>query len=258
MEVGVIIDTAKIVTEPRLAEVHASGCIVQMRLNPLPFLLSLIALGGVGVIALSNTDKATVQEAATRAPVKAAAATVDAGMLNAYAHLTFDEIYVLPAGPKGLEFTEKTKGLNGGKVRMEGFMVKHYHDDPAIFLFTAVPAVHNQVEYMLADSLPTSLVHVIMDVRPGDAPVWKPQRITVMGTLETGAHQEIDGRVSHIRLRCEHVVDRRTSTLLELRKPLALQKDRMAYKAYQATTNSRLSGANPENTSNEPRHTQTR
>ena len=66
MEAGVIIDTAKIVSQPRLAEVHASGCIVQMRINPLPFLLSLIALGSAGVIALSNPDKPTVQDPATK------------------------------------------------------------------------------------------------------------------------------------------------------------------------------------------------
>lgn len=253
MEAGVSIDTAKIVSQPRLAEVHASGCIIKMRLNPLPFLLSLIALGGVGVIALSNPDKPTVQDSATQTSVKAVAGTIDGGILNLYEHLSFDEIYLLPAGPKGLEFTEKTKGLNGGKVRMEGFMVKHYHDDPSIFLFSPVAVVHNQLEYLLADSLPTSLIHVIMDVRPGDAPVWKSQGITITGTLETGARQEADGRISHVRLRCDHVLDTRSGLLIELRKPLALQKDRMAYKAYQASTLSRLSGAYPEKNTSEPR-----
>jgi hypothetical protein len=137
--------------------------------------------------------------------------------------------------------------LKGQRVRMEGHMVRHYHDDPTVFLFAPVPAVHNQVEYMLADSLPTSLTHVIMTVRPGDAPSWTPRRITVLGTLELGARQEIDGRVSHVRLLCDHVLDSRSGTPVELRKPLALQKDRMAYKAYQTSTLSRLSGAHPEN-----------
>lgn len=178
--------------------------------------------------------------------------------LQAYAPFSFNEIYVMPAGPKGLEFTRKTSDLNNKRVRMDGFMVKHYHEDPTIFLFSPVPAAHNQVEYILADSLPTSLVHVIMNVRAGDAPVWKPQRITVLGTLETGSHQEIDGRVSHVRLRCDQVLDSRTSTPVELRKPLALQRDRMAYKAYQDSNASRLSGANPENTPNDPRPTNPR
>jgi hypothetical protein len=92
-----------------------------------------------------------------------------------------------------------------------------------------------------------------MDVRPCDAPVWKSQGITITGTLETGARQEVDGRISHVRLRCDHVLDTRSGLLIELRKPLALQKDRMAYKAYQASTLSRLSGAYPEKNTNEPR-----
>jgi len=106
-------------------------------------------------------------------------------------------------------------------------MVRHYHEDPSVFLFAPLPAVHNQAEYMLADSLPPSLVHVIMQVRPGDAPIWRPQRITVMGRLEIGPRQEVDGRVSHVRLFCDHVADSRTLAAVELRRPLALQRDRM-------------------------------
>ena len=224
-----------------------------MTFNPLPVLLSLLALGGVGMMVLSSPARTPLIEEPSSVQVKQ-----ETIALQAYEPFSFDEIYVMPAGPKGLEFTRKTSDLNGRQVRMDGFMVKHYHDDPTIFLFSPVPAVHNQVEYILADSLPTSLVHVIMDVRPGDAPVWKPQRITVLGTLETGVHQEIDGRVSHVRLRCDHVLDSRTNALIELRKPLALQRDRMAYKAYQDSNASRLSGANPENTSNDPRPTNPR
>jgi hypothetical protein len=234
-----------------------------MSLNPLPVLLSLVALGGVGMMVLSSPAKSTLTEPLNPKPevvevAKPAPNTLDEETLKTYVPFSFDDVYVMPAGPKGLEYTSKAKELKGKKVRMEGFMVKHYHDDPSIFLFAAVPAAHNQVEYMLADSLPTSLTHVIMNVRAGDAPVWKPQRIAVLGTLETGARQEVDGRVSHVRLRCDHVLDSRTSTVLELRKPLALQKDRMAYKAYQDLNLSRLSGANPENTPNEPRPTHPR
>ena len=50
----------------------------------------------------------------------------------------------------------------------------------------------------------------------------------------------------------------RVSKIIELRKPLALQRDRMAYKAYQDSTASRLSKANPENTPNDPRPTKPR
>jgi hypothetical protein len=235
-----------------------------MSINPFSVLVSLVALGCVGMMVLSSPAKPSFQEVAQQKPALSELGKLDPSRLDmeaakaSYAELNFDEIYVMPAGPKGLDFTPKTHALNGKKVRMEGYMVKHYHDDPAVFLFTQVPAVHNQVEYMLADSLPTSLMHVIMNVRPGDAPVWTPQRITIMGTLETGAHQEVDGRISHVRLRCDQVLDGRSGAPFELRRPLALQKDRMAYKAYQALNLSRLSGAESEKTSKEPRSTNPR
>jgi len=202
-----------------------------MKNQPFAILLFLLALSSASAFLLSGKADAPAESAAviptkSAAEGKAASQIAD-DVLNSYAALSFDEVFVMPAGPKGLEFTKKCQNLKGGKVRMDGYMVRHYNDNPAIFLFAGVPAIHNQAEYILADSLPTSLVHVVMDVRPGDAPVWKPQRITVMGRLELGPRQEIDGRVSHIRLFCDQVADSKTMALLKLPKPLALQRDRM-------------------------------
>lgn len=145
-----------------------------------------------------------------------------------YTELKTADIYVLPAGPRGLEFTSRTKSLHGAKVRIEGHMVRHFHEDAAAFLFTDVPASHNQAEYMLADSLPTGLVHVILPVIPGRAPAWRRERITVFGTLDLGSRQEIDGRISHVRLVADYVADAKTQDPIELRRPVALQRDRMA------------------------------
>lgn len=199
--------------------------------QPLAILLSLCALGTASAYLLSGKAdipaESPVETSATSTTQGTLAAKIADDVLNSYAALSFDDVFVMPAGPKGLEFTEKCKSLEGGKVRMDGYMVRHYNDNPAIFLFAGVPAIHNQAEYILADSLPTSLVHVVMNVRPGDAPVWQPQRITVMGRLELGPRQEIDGRVSHIRLFCEQVADSKTMAPLKLPKPLALQRDRM-------------------------------
>ena len=87
--------------------------------------------------------------------------------------------------------------------------------------------MHNQAEYILAESLPTSLVHVLLPEIPGRTPSWIPQRVTVLGTLELGMRQEIDGRLSHVRVIADHVADTKTLEAIELRKPLALQRDRM-------------------------------
>jgi hypothetical protein len=144
-----------------------------------------------------------------------------------YDALSFDEIYQLPAGPRGLDFTKKTQALKGAKVRLDGFMVKHFHEDAGVFLFAGVPSMHNQAEYILAESLPTSLVHVLLPEIPGRTPSWIPQRVTVLGTLELGMRQEIDGRLSHVRVIADHIADTKTLEAIELRKPLALQRDRM-------------------------------
>ena len=221
-----------------------------MLLKSFTFILPLAFFGFIGTIAWLNqgakANSLSKEEPSKRQP-SVVAAPVDQLDLTDYAPLKFEEIFVTPAGPKGLEYTAKANELKGKRVRMDGFMVKHFNDDPQLFMFTALPTSHNSVEYGLADSLPVSLVHVVMQVRPGDAPIWTPRRLAVAGTLELGSHQEIDGRVSHVRLLCDHVADSKTQTALELRKPLALQKDR---RAMGAKTDFRLPQTNkPKDTS---------
>jgi len=221
-----------------------------MVLKSLTFILPLAFFGFIGSIAWMNqgvkANSLPKEEPMKRKP-SVAEAPVDVLNLEAYTPLKFEEIFVTPAGPKGLEYTAKANELKGKRVRMDGFMVKHFNDDPQLFMFTALPTSHNSVEYGLADSLPVSLVHVVMQVRPGDAPIWTPRRLTVAGTLELGSRQEMDSRISHVRLLCDHVADSKTQTALELRKPLALQKDR---RAMGAKTDFRLPQTNkPKDTS---------
>ncbi|GEP44857.1 hypothetical protein BGE01nite_41480 [Brevifollis gellanilyticus] len=202
--------------------------------NSLPILLSLCAIGSVAMMVLSrpvdsvtSVERPAPQAVTAPSPTPAPAPSLR-DLADEYALLPFDELYQLPAGPKGLEFTSGTQSLNDQKVRMDGFMVRHFHEDAGVFLFAGVPAVHNQAEYILAESLPTSLVHVLMPEIAGRTPSWRPQRITVYGRLELGSRQEIDGRLSHVRLIAEHVADSKTQEPIELRRPIALQRDRMA------------------------------
>ncbi len=221
-----------------------------MLLKSFTFILPLAFFGFIGTIAWLNqgvkANSLSKEEPSKRQP-SVVAAPVDQLDFTDYAPLKFEEIFVTPAGPKGLEYTAKANELKGKRVHMDGFMVKHFNDDPQLFMFTALPTSHNSVEYGLADSLPVSLVHVVMQVRPGDAPIWTPRRLTIAGTLELGSRQEMDGRVSHVRLLCDLVADSKTQTALELRKPLALQKDR---RAMGAKTDFRLPQTNkPKDTS---------
>ncbi len=192
--------------------------------KPLTLLLPLAVFTGVGFLIASGKDRPAKSggEAGSDARTGLIQEETDPGEA-----LGFDELYVTPAGPKGLEYSAKARGLEGKRVSMTGHMVKHYHDDPSLFMFSAVPTAHNQLEYILADSLPVNLVHVVMQVRPGDAPAFVSRKITLTGSLEMGPRQEIDGRTSNIRLICDQVRDSRTLAAVELRKPLALQRDRM-------------------------------
>ena len=144
-----------------------------------------------------------------------------------YVAVNLEEIYVKPAGPKGLELTASTQKLHGVKVRISGQMVRHLHDDPRMFLMHPTPLTLLMSEFGLADDLPPSALHVILPDRPGWAPVWTPRPLEVYGTLELGPRQELDGRISHFRLIADHVVDAEAGTIPDLMKPIGLQPGRL-------------------------------
>jgi len=147
--------------------------------------------------------------------------------MEPYAALDLSEIYVTPAGPQGFELTEKARHLADRKVRVKGFMVRYPHPDPKLFIFSSSPMVLNFAEYRLADSLPPHAIHVITDVPEGKAyNYYKPEMI-LLGTIEYGPHAEMDGRVSHIRLRLDSALDGQTRSELDLEASLSLQRERL-------------------------------
>lgn len=148
--------------------------------------------------------------------------------LAGYEPLDMNDVFVKPAGPKGLQYTAGTAALDGRKVRIRGWMVRHLHDDPRVFLLNTQPITLNMSEYGLADDLPPWAVHVILAGRDGWAPVWTPRPLEVCGTLELGPRQERDGRISHIRLKADHVIDQGTAAPLSLLMPIGLQHGRLA------------------------------
>ena len=198
-----------------------------MKASLLLLVCPLLVLGLCGWMSLGRDATTVTPLPAPTTEAPASPPELDAALAEEYAPLAFQEFYVTPVGPRGLEYSAKTQQLAGRRVKLTGHMVRHYHDDPRLFLFTAIPTTHDQREYMLADSLPVSLVHVIMEVRPGQAPDWRPRAITVYGVLETGPHQEIDGRISNLRLRADHVTEGGGRSLIELRRPVVLQRGRM-------------------------------
>lgn len=156
-----------------------------------------------------------------------APATLDPAVAAEYAAFDFSQIFVLPAGPKGLEYTPEARRLDGQKVRLSGSMVRHHHDDPALFLFADQPMVLNVAEYGLADSLPPNAVHVFLPVLPGMAPDWVRQPLTLFGRLELGTRVEKDGRTSQVRLHADHITAADGRTVIEPRRSVLLQPARL-------------------------------
>lgn len=203
-----------------------------MNLSPLSLLISLAALAVAMTMMLAESStspdaKNGRKDEPANEAVQISAALPDEAR-KSYEPLSFDEVFVTPAGPRGLEYTAKIKALDGKKICITGFMVRHADIDTSAFLFCATPRAYNEREEGLADSIPPNMLYVIMPVRAQDAPAWRREKMTLYGTLELGAHQEQSGRVSHLRMRCDAVTEAQSGTLLEVRKPIAFQPGRSA------------------------------
>lgn len=170
------------------------------------------------------------QGASQGAQVPAAETTpakLDSAAQESYAAFAFGKVFVTPAGPKGLEYSPEARALDGKKVRLAGSMVRHLHEDAAVFILTDQPMTLNVAEYGLADSLPPNAVHVILPILPGMAPDWVRQPLVVYGTLDLGPREEKDGRISQIRLHADHITAADGLTLIEPRRSVLLQPARL-------------------------------
>jgi hypothetical protein len=135
-------------------------------------------------------------------------------------HLEFGEIFKSPNGPRGAEYTDRAKQLDGKRVRMVGYMVKpahrlenhaghgHSHSENTEastqperwFMFCAAPITINDAEFGLADDLPLSTVCVrLADSDPGSA-AYRPGPFVLTGTLRLGREEQPDKRVTWVRL----------------------------------------------------------
>ena len=115
--------------------------------------------------------------------------------------LRFSEFFVLPVGPRGLEPTAKLLGLGGKRVLIEGFVVVEEEPRAGSFLLTPVPVTLADRGDGPADFLPPATLFVHLPDRMHDerarflGGAWQ-----LTGTLELGAAEEEDGRVSYVRL----------------------------------------------------------
>jgi len=115
------------------------------------------------------------------------------------AELRLTEIFG-SVGARGLELSAKARGLEGGRVRMTGYMVHREEDRPGSFLLAPFPVQLHDREYGLADDLPAATIVVEGPVLTGRAISHTSRLLALTGTLRLGPREEADGRISFVRL----------------------------------------------------------
>lgn len=115
------------------------------------------------------------------------------------------DVFVRPAGPRGLELSERVRALDGRRVRVRGYVVRQELPTDGRFLLTTRPMQLHEEEYGLADDLPAATLVVLAEGSTFGA---NPPRgpVVVAGTLRVGNREEPDGRVSALRLTLDRPV----------------------------------------------------
>lgn len=138
------------------------------------------------------------------------------------ADLSFEDFYKMPIGPRGMEFTDKIKALNGKRVRLAGFQVVEMvgvcnsepnagspvrrarasleASVPGRLLLGPTPESVNVNHYGLCEDLPPQIVAVTVSELFGQIVPQHPGPLLLTGVLDLGNRQEPDGRISAIRL----------------------------------------------------------
>ena len=122
--------------------------------------------------------------------------------------LKFNEFFVTPVGPRGLELTGKLRQLDGQRVRILGYMVRQEEAPAGSFLLAPIPAQIHEHDNGLADDLPPSTLHVFSLSHREQAVPYTPQLLLLTGTLSVGNRTELDGRISTARLTLDPVANR--------------------------------------------------
>jgi hypothetical protein len=114
--------------------------------------------------------------------------------------LKFNEFFVMPVGPLGLEPTKKLRFLEGRRVRMLGYMVRQEKRTIGTFLFAAIPVQIHEHDNGLSDDLPPATVRVAVPTCRDKPVPFAPDLMALTGTLHLGNRSEADGRVTFARL----------------------------------------------------------
>lgn len=161
---------------------------------------SLALLAAVGLAAVSGPVMAQGPAYfAARARVLEAAGPRTAPMADAPT-LALRDLFVSPVGPRGLEYTDAARSLEGTEVAIEGFMVLSATLEPGRFMLATMPVKLHDEEMGPCDDLPGATVFVDVPQADGKVVSYVPGRLRVVGTLSLGTREEPAGRYSAARL----------------------------------------------------------
>lgn len=114
--------------------------------------------------------------------------------------ITFADLFAPVVGPRGLEYSDRLRALDGRRVRISGYMVKQATPFAGVFLFAPLPISTDESEYGFCDDLPPATLHVFVTEHPDRRVPLRAGRCVLTGRIELGSRAEIDGRNSVARL----------------------------------------------------------
>ena len=118
--------------------------------------------------------------------------------------LRFREFFRLPVGPTGLDFSDTLRQADGQTVRLVGYMVQQENPVPGRFMLTPRPVQMSEHADGEADDLPPAMVMVYLDPAQRDWAVPHVRGlVSVSGRLSVSRVEELDGRVSWVRLQLD-------------------------------------------------------
>ncbi len=120
--------------------------------------------------------------------------------------LAFSDFFVRPIGSGGLILKEQLLQAQGRQVRLAGYMVQQEKVSAGQFLLAQRPVLMSQHADGEADDLPPATVLVELAPEQQDSFVaYTRGMIDVVGELDVGPKESLDGRVSWVRLRLPSV-----------------------------------------------------
>jgi hypothetical protein len=189
-------------------------------INSIRHALLVVALLAVNNLSAAETGPTRILQTppAAAASVAAGSSATDAGFPGSartsnvvalpplppgVADLKFSEFFRQPIGPRGFEFTDQLRGLDGKRVRIAGYMVRQSQPVDRCLLLSPVPVTLHEHEYGFAEDMPATILHVFTDSSAPEKIPFTPGLLLLTGTLSLGNRPEADGRVSFVRLQLD-------------------------------------------------------